>query len=206
MNKKVWTSLLVIGLAVLAIAGGTLAWFTSQSGPIENVFTAGTVEIEADEDITSGVDTMSNWNPGDCAVKEFTITNSGTKKIVLRTTALAEMHGQWYEQDGITEWTPTALENGVPPVMITVVEDESHKWTLLGDYYYYDGVIESESEVKLTLKVCLNGPQLTNDYQGKMFKMSVGFAAIQASHDASGDAWGVTWDDDDGWKAVEKED
>ena len=31
MNRKVWTSLLIIGMALAAIAGGTLAWFTDQA-------------------------------------------------------------------------------------------------------------------------------------------------------------------------------
>lgn len=93
MNKKVWTSLLVIGLAVLAISGGTWAWFTSQT-EVENSFTAGTVSIEAEETAVrmDGFEVcyLENVNPGDCYEKELKIKNTGTKGIVLRMQLVNE--------------------------------------------------------------------------------------------------------------------
>ena len=66
-----------------ACYGATYAWFTAESEEFTNEFTAGTVEIEADEEVnTKGFD-ENNWNPGDEAEKEFTIINKGTKGIRL---------------------------------------------------------------------------------------------------------------------------
>jgi len=203
MNRKIFTSLLVIGMALAAIAGGTLAWFTFETEAIENVFTAGTVLIEADEEIISGADTMDNWNPGDCAVKEFTITNTGSKRIFIRTNALAGLVGQWYEPGGEIPWIPTTPvdEEGnlIDVVTITVLSED---WQRVGDYYYYQGIIDPETSVTLTIRVCLAGPLTDKSYQGKVYKMSTLFAAIQSSHDASGDAWGVwfrngSWTDEE---------
>ena len=46
-DRKILTSILVILVAAAAIGGGILAWFTDQSDPINNEFTAGTVSISA---------------------------------------------------------------------------------------------------------------------------------------------------------------
>ena len=199
--------MLVILLVIAASLGATLAWFTDQSDPIENVFVAGTVDISATEYVyASDALKMANWNPGDCVEKEFTITNDGSKRIVLRTDALATVSGTWYEvyegkddTDNV-EWTPPTLVGGVEPVTITV---ESADWEKLGDYYYYSGIIPSGEYVELTIKVCLEGPKLTNEFQGKIFVMENVFQAIQSSNEASDDAWGAYWDESAGeWKEV----
>jgi predicted ribosomally synthesized peptide with SipW-like signal peptide len=182
-------------LAVAAVGGATMAWFTDQSDPLENVFTAGTVIISAGEQIISGEDKMDNWNPGDCAEKEFTITNSGTKAIALRGIVTQK----WYELVGTewVEWTPDPAGSNAAKVTLvgtgwTEDPDEPGTW-------YYDGPIagtfteDNPVEVKLNFKVCLDGPEAGNQYQGKRYIMSVTFQAIQASHEGGPDGW--EWDD-----------
>lgn len=207
MKTKIGLSILIIMLVLAASLGATLAWFTAESEAIINKFTAGTVLISAEENVSEADEIkMENWNPGDCVEKEFIITNDGTKKIVLRTDALAAVSGTWYstyvvegDQDNVI-WDPVPLAGGVEPVTITV---ESDDWEQLGDYYYYSGIIPSGESVELTIKVCLRGAELTNDYQGKIFVMKNIFYAIQSSNEASNDAWGVYWDvDGEEWKAV----
>ena len=207
MKTKIGLSILVIMFVLAASLGATMAWFTDESDSIENVFVAGTVDISAEESVSEADELkMDNWNPGDCVEKVFTITNNGSKRIVLRTDALATVSGTWYSvyveeghEDNET-WTPVPLAGGVEPVTIEV---ESDDWELLGDYYYYSGTIPSGEDVELTIKVCLKGAELTNDYQGKIFVMKNVFYAIQSSNEASDDAWGVYWDvEDEEWKAV----
>jgi len=202
MKRKIALSMFVILVVLASSLGATLAWFTDQSDPIENIFTAGTVNIEADETVsTDDALKMENWNPGDCVDKVFTITNDGSKRVVLRTDASAVASGSWYteytDEENNTPWNPTPLEDGTEPVTVTATGD----WSQVGDHYYYEGIIESGESVELTLRVCLNGPKLTNDYQGKIFVMRNSFYAIQSSNEASNDAWGVYWDEDDEeWK------
>ncbi len=97
MKKKIILSTLVILVVVAASLGATFAWFTDQSEPIENVFVAGTVDINAAETafVTDGFSAI-NWNPGDCADKKYTITNVGTKSIKLRAIVTT----QWYKWGG----------------------------------------------------------------------------------------------------------
>lgn len=207
MKTKIALSMLVILLVIAASLGATLAWFTAESEPIENVFVAGTVIISAEEEVSEADEIkMDNWNPGDCVEKKFIITNDGSKRIVLRTDALAVVSGTWYStyvgighQDNVT-WDPAPLEGGLEPVTITLLSDD---WEQVGDYFYYSGIIPSGESVELTIRVCLRGAELTNDYQGKIFVMLNKFYAIQSSNEASDDAWDVYWDtDDEEWKAV----
>jgi len=202
MNRRTILSLAIIILAFAAIGGATMAWFTAQSAPINNVFTAGTVTISAGETVSDAHRLlMANWNPGDCVDKVFTITNNGTKRVVIRTDATVSLSGQWYDADGITPWTPPIIYDGaepankVQPVTITVLEEgtEDNEWTRVGDFWYYNGVIAAEGgTATMTLRVCLEGPYLTNDFQGKVFKLTTTFEAVQASNDAPFDLWGVT--------------
>ena len=194
MSRRVFVSILIILLSMAAIGGGTLAWFTASTDPVENVFTAGTVAIQADEEIITGEDKMENWNPGDCAEKEFTIVNTGTKGIALRGLITT----QWYEKVNgeWVEWTPT----GDDAVKVTIAEGDTD-WSQGedGNWYYaetipgtYTEQDEAKRTVTLTLKVCLDGPKAGNQYQGKQFRLSAQFQAIQASH---ADEW--DWDDFD---------
>jgi len=191
--KKRWVlSILIVVLAVAAVGGATMAWFTDQSDPIENVFTAGTVEIEAEEEIIGEGVTMDNWNPGDCVEKEFTITNKGTKRIVLRGIVTQ----QWYELVGAewVAWTPA----GSNAAKVTLVGTGWTEDPVGSGIWYYNGEVAGtypdnpEAEVKLNFKVCLDGPEAGNQYQGKRYIMSVAFQAIQASH---ADEW--DWDNVD---------
>lgn len=190
MNKKIILSVFVILFVVAASLGATMAWFTDESDPIENVFTAGTVIIEADEEITSGSETMDNWNPGDCATKEFTIKNNGSKRIALRGI----IETGWYEYNEETEAWEEWAPDGADAVTVTL-EPAGQSWTedpTDPGVWYYNGTIDGKAEgqdapeVTLTLEVCLDGPEADNQYQGKRFILSAKFQAIQASHD---DEW-----------------
>lgn len=201
MNRKLLMSIAIIILAYAAVGGATMAWFTAQSAPINNVFTAGTVKISAGEKVSDAHRLlMANWNPGDCVDKVFTITNNGTKRIVIRTDAKVSLSGQWYDADGTTLWTPPIIYDDaspakvVQPVTITVLEKGTNvdEWTLVDDYWYYNGVIDANTgTAKMTLRVCLNGPYLKNDFQGKVFKLTTTFEAIQSSNFAPYSEWGV---------------
>lgn len=88
---KLFISLGVIVMALALVGGATMAWFTSATDPIENVFTAGTVEIEAGYGGDFGKIITGNWNPGDCDQTEVCITNEGTKAVQIR----AKFDGRW---------------------------------------------------------------------------------------------------------------
>lgn len=84
MKKGLVTWILTIAVMVMAIGGTTLAWFTATAPVIENDFTAGTVEIEADGEVGSGQVVEGNWNPGDETKLTWEIINKGSKSIYVR--------------------------------------------------------------------------------------------------------------------------
>ncbi len=77
---------MIIILALATVGGATMAWFSVTSDPIENAFTAGTLQIEA-----GGKTRILNWNPGDNSESEFCVENIGSKKSLVRIG----LDGEW---------------------------------------------------------------------------------------------------------------
>lgn len=97
MKKKILVSSVIIVFVLAMSFGATMAWFTDESDPVENVFEAGTVIINADEEAVSWSEDeivdRENWNPGDCDWKLFEITNSGSKNVFVRAKFTAKWDG-----------------------------------------------------------------------------------------------------------------
>jgi len=110
MNKKgIFLSMMVIVFVIAVSLAGTLAWFTASADAPENVFTAGTVNIEAGEKYVINEEKKGNVNPGDCFVKCFEIENDGSKDIELRLTGFTGSW-EWYDGDG-ESWNNNWLYN-----------------------------------------------------------------------------------------------
>ncbi len=110
MKRRVLFSFLIIAMAMAAITGGTLAWFTDSAELSDNVFQAGTVDIAAGQTTPGYPIDIDNWAPGATEEITFTVTNNGSLDIFVR----AEIQGQWdfdpYEEDFVNitvagEWT-----------------------------------------------------------------------------------------------------
>ena len=82
-NKSVSMKVVVLLLAVVLLVGctigGTLAWLTANSGPVENTFTVGKIEISLDEKDTENV--VYKIVPGASQDKKPVVTvKSGSEK------------------------------------------------------------------------------------------------------------------------------
>jgi len=116
MNNKKFKKYLFFGIVMTFIAavsmfGTTYAWFTGSSITLENIFTAGTVEIEA-VDISGLNGTGSDTDivsPGDTLEKTYEITNTGSKSIYVR----ARFEGYWERIYHKNTATATATFNGI---------------------------------------------------------------------------------------------
>ncbi len=210
MNKKVWTSLLVIGLAVLAIGGGTLAWFTAQAFIEPNEFTAGTVKIEAGESWGEEYK-VENWNPGDCTDREITVEVTGSKRAFLRV----HINEKWVLQDKESELNDVWYDRGAPNVDWKICKDfegekicvnwpNDDEWQMLKtgigeqskEHFYYKGMldpngVEGPKKITVISKVCLDGADTGNEYQGATYSLCMEFKAIQVTHEAAFAEWGV---------------
>lgn len=129
-----------------------------------------------------------NWNPGDENIRVYKIINTGTKAINLRGI----LTGKWYEFD--TEsgtWIECGLSLDVVSFKLPAGETN---WVQDGEYFYYKPIIpgtyggdasEDDRTTELVIIVCLDGPDTTNEYQGKRFIVEATFEAIQASNGAA---------------------
>ena len=184
MRKNILTVAILVLAAVMVVGGSTLAWFTSNTDPIVNEFTAGTIRISAETTVSLPDTVIENWNPGDCAIEEFTIYNEGTKCVKLS----AVFEGQWYYEDGTT-----ILDHPVHGLENYVVEwevfPEGQGWTKEGNTWYYEHGLQGSYSgepgyATLRLRICLSGTETDNYYQGKVFKLTKTFYGSQCTNGA----------------------
>lgn len=164
-----------IVLAVLLVAG-TMAWFTSNPAAVENTFKAGTVDIKVNE---NGFENVTNVNPGDIHNKKVTVKSLGSKDTYVRV----KLTEKWEDlAEGVT----------TDGVATYVTGDD---WVDGGDgYYYYKKILKNEETTPLIKEVVFDGPKMGNDFQNATFKLEVKAEAVQASHYAFRDEWGITGD------------
>ncbi len=169
----------VVVLAALLVVGGTMAWFTAESDPVENKFTAGKVEIELHDDFPE--DGISNVNPGDEHSKVVYVENTGTIPIYVRV----ELTPEWKDAEGQDlGLTVSGADMATFPIL--------EGWELHEGWYYYTSpVAAGASTSNLIEEVIFAGAAMTNDYQGATFTLKVEAEAIQATNGAADGEWGI---------------
>jgi predicted ribosomally synthesized peptide with SipW-like signal peptide len=207
MKKKIILSTLVILVVLAASLGATFAWFTDQSEEIENVFTAGTVSLNAGEEWAYGTG-LENWNPGDCTDKEIYLEYTGSKKAFLRM----QIEEAWqlvdpdWDGTGDVQYLEAVEYFGRDALNVDwkangVDWNDAGEWVYFDGWWYYNGdddtythVVDGQTlnavsgdqdpieKITIITQVCLNGPDTGNDYQGAKYTLEVVFQAIQASH------------------------
>lgn len=160
MKKKIVALCLCVALAVVAIGGATLAYFTD-TDEAKNTFTVGNVEIKLDEtnvDDPQGDRVRENSYkliPGVSYVKDPTITVlEGSEdcyvrmKVTLNNASkiIAMCTDPEFAEDG-----PTGVEDAFPLIrMITFVEENAAKW----DGIIPDNMVDTE-EMLANAKYCV---------------------------------------------------
>ncbi len=189
MNKRTILSVVIILLAVASVGGATAAWFTDLA-TVTNTFSAGTLEIGAEDYWKSSESShWDNVNPGDCEDKVFKIINKGSKHSLLRF----QFSGEWgeYEIEGDEDsWLTMA---GQDAGLVTVSAPDG--WFFYNGWWYYNEILlpdmDPEEPFTFELRVCIDGPGTVDKYQGMSYKLDFDFEAVQASNNASGSQWGV---------------
>lgn len=173
MKKRTMMLVMSITLLVLLIAGGTFAWFTAQADPVVNNFKAGTLEFEANEFFCEPL--AQNVNPGDCYPKLAFFHNTGTKRMFVRVKI-----------------TPD-FPNMTNPDTDIVNYDILPGWKDGGDgyYYYLFPVPSGWYSGPVIKKVCFDGEEMDNTYQGEEFTLTIESEAIQVTNDAALTEWGI---------------
>jgi predicted ribosomally synthesized peptide with SipW-like signal peptide len=181
MRKKIAIIMTTILVGLLAI-GGTMAWFTAESKEVTNTFKAGTVDIKL-VDIFNGR-RAQNVNPGDCYYKKVYVKNTGTKNAYIRVKLNAEFNP----------------ELPVEGVVTYLVDGWETDWVKIGDWYYYKHIVTTRDKTNYLIDgVRFEGKKMDNEYQGATFTITVKAEAIQASHDAIKEEWGI---DPEKWEPI----
>jgi len=163
MRMKVLISLILIAAMAFGIGAGSYAWFTSTAKSEDNVFTAGTLEIEANEkySFTKDIDNIyPSWEDSNT----ITIKNVGTLPLKFKVTMTAS--------DG-------DLFKGEYPLQISI---NGGPYVNVGEFepFVYNN-LDRDSEIDLVMSYRF--PEgAGNDYQGATGTLSFTIDATQTEN------------------------
>ena len=180
MKKIVLVGMLLLIPAAL-LAAGTWAWFTSKADPVANSLTAGTVEIEINEHEFQDI---VDWNPGDSTVKQVSVKTRGSKCVYVRVS----LTPVWGHVDGES----FVAEPGLPVDNVLFNWNEAGWVYDSGWYYCKDILCPEDEETSLLLESVTLLHTTSDEYLGKVLRIVVNAEAVQATHEAYKDAWGLT--------------
>ena len=132
-NKK--KLLIVLGVSILTVLGGTVAYFTT-STDITNLFKTGLYEHEVVEEFVS----PDNWTPGTTTSKTISITNNGSISMAVR----ASYTETWTSSNGGNLPLKDESNN------VVAVINYNSGWTKDSDGYYYYGTKANKTKVEPT--------------------------------------------------------
>lgn len=127
-NKKKKVLLILLGVSVVAVIGGTLAYFTT-SDNITNRFETALYQHK----IVENFESPSDWTPGTTTEKTISVTNEGSIPMALR----ASYTEKWVNGSG--EEISLVDENDNRAALINF----NDSWTKNSDGYYYYGSKEN---------------------------------------------------------------
>ena len=183
MKRTVLIGLLVLTLIALLTAG-TWAWFTARD-EATNTFTAGTVEVEIVENYTPVID----WAPGAETAKEVSVKSSGSKATYVRVSLTplwgSEVGGQFVAEPSLPVDNVQLDWNDDDWVYVELAAGQGGGW------YYYKSILAGGGETSLLLNSVTLADETDDRYQGKVLQIVVNAEAVQASHEAYKDAWGL---------------
>lgn len=168
MKKKVVTLCLVLALAAIAIAGGTIAYFTDTANA-DNVFTVGNVDITLTEPNWEGQGSKDapEAYPGEALAKDPTVKNDGENPCFVRISV-------------------TGLDSLAPAGDIIyrtgyVDNKLGDNWEDGGDgYFYYNQVLNVEETTDALFDQIVMPTDLTNGNAETEYKVVVTAQAVQA--------------------------
>lgn len=169
-SKKPLTLFVALVLLLTLAVGGSLAWLVSNDD-VTNSMEPGKVPITINEKLNGTSKTS------------VTITNNGNIQAFIRVAIIANAVDK--NGDIIVGTAPT----------YTV---DSSKWTQIGDYYYYNGIVEPNGTT---------APLFTGDVSFAGGEINILAESIQvlggltSDGSASVDAWGVVYSNDT-WTAA----
>lgn len=191
---KKWKALaaaMVIG-CLACTSAGTLAYFTAEERA-HNVITTGNIDIEL---VETRNETDENGNPlpfedmkgvmpGTDASKIVQVKNTGNNDAFVRIRV-----------DKAIRLADDA-EGTADPELVGL-DFNTEKWTLQGDYFYYNGVLAPGKTTEPLFTTVSFAGEMDNLYQGSSVSVDVTAYAVQADNNGSNALEAKGWPTDNG--------
>ena len=173
-SKKPLTLFVALVLLLTLAVGGSLAWLVSDDD-VTNSMVPGNVPITIDEKVNGTTKTS------------VTVTNNGNIQAFIRVAIIANAVDE--NGDVTVDTAPT----------YTV---DRSKWTPIGDYYYYNGIVEPQGTTGDTTAPLFTGPvDFANGEINILAESIQVLGGVTSDGSASVDAWGVVYSNDAWTKA-----
>lgn len=164
-SKKPLTLFVALVLLLTLAVGGSLAWLVSNDN-VQNTMVPGNVPIQIKETLNGTSKTS------------VTITNNGNIQAFIRVAIIANAVDK--NGDIIVGTAPT----------YTV---DAEKWTQLGNYYYYNGIVEPSGT---TAALFTGDVGFTNGEINILAESIQVLGGLTGDGSASANAWGVVYSND----------
>jgi hypothetical protein len=186
-NKKLALAVIAVLLVAGLIGAGIMAWFTSEQAIVGNLFEAGTLVIELDEETPAeALMKFENMQPGDVEEATATIKNAGTLPFKFYAIITEDSHVPGNDGAG--------SEGGYLPDMLVVTVTmqggkvyEAPLSALLNQVLVYaddDGdpvTVDPDETADINIKVVFN-TAAGNEYQNAAFTGTITFIATQVDN------------------------
>lgn len=185
--KKKLLILSVLVICIATLAGGTIAYFTSEY-TAHNVITTGGVEIEllewADEDKKTPFEDLDGVMPGTTVTKIVEVKNTGSAPAWVRVSV----------EKSIT----LANGNQADSTSFVEVNINDKDWTNGNDgYYYYNEKLDAGETTKPLFTSVTFNAGMGNEYQNSTATVDVYAQAVQSANNGT-DVFSAT-----GWPGAE---
>ena len=193
MSKKKIIGLCIAGVLAVGSIGGSLAWFTS-SDSVTNPFT--TASTDNPSDPNSGIkinekfdkNEADNTLPGDNVTQQVNVSNTATYDQLIRV----KIEKVWKDAEG-TEKPDLDKENIILNFEKNLTDSnnpEEGKWIKGSDgYYYYNGIVNPKGQTSNLLESVTLSKDITNEFKGLKFDVTVNSEGVQAANGAVSDSW-----------------
>lgn len=174
-KRKITLALTAVALVALMIVGATLAWFTD-TDTVTNVITIGNVKIDLFETDSEGEKTDDGLTfdviPGAEFAKDPTVENIGANDAYLRL----KVEIVYPTNNEYSEAQKEAVA-----ALVAGIDYNTTDFTLIGGYFYYNGIFEVDDVVTLFEEVAIPSAW-GNDMMGVSFNLKIVAEAIQSDN------------------------
>lgn len=204
MRKKIGkVNSILLGVLVFLLIGlvGTTFAFYMSSADVDNMLITKGSGVFLAEYFSPD----DHWLPGETKVKEVHFGNQSELDQVIRFKVVTE----WFDLNG-SPWQWQKEYDPAPAVInwTDEITGDSPTWTKIGDYYYYNYLLEAQdgnypTETKVVIKSVTFSPDLSNDsahaedFSDKVCRITIQMESLDVNTDIVREAWRAVFSQND---------